>query len=294
MDRRQKQLERKKKKREKARKQNAITKENYALNTFLQSLDKLMKYKDLPDRNDMKGWHIHNIMTLKNIYKKALELFPNESILLKWTKPDFISCDEEKLSDLLTQASIAIYCDPPRYIPYVRANGANISLHHFTLKKVNTPNGVIWFDDSISSKIVKIGKKIYRLTYASHALDRIMERLELSNVKYSDIKKVMILMMDLRVLNLYDQFMVFGFDKHDKLPFGYAPFQLHNNFAIATTFLLPGMKDTPEYRAITKCYNFHYNITTEKDLMKQEIVDLFKKCGQDILQHLGRTETMPS
>lgn len=287
MDNRQQKLLRKKKKRGKIRKEHLQKQKNKQKNDiFDQIINSPIKYGNLPDKDDRIGWARHNTITdLKKILITALKLYPNDKNLQKYlySTKDVDSTAASYIGIKLSIAVQSIRCDPPYYIPYVYVTGGLIHTSTFELEKHHSPEGSIWTLHFAGDKenpalgnasnIVYIQRKVHQLAFSTHAIERMMDRL-----CYNSCTPLLLIPMSFRNIQakVYNQSMMeLYMPKFDNKTLGYVPFDVNGRFAVGNTFLVPGMKNTPEHDELERhgfTVDNYLDIYKHKDLFLHTVV----------------------
>ena len=246
MDAKKKQLKRLK--REKVRKQHLErareAKVNTGVSLFL-SAGGITHGRPLPERNDRNGWMTHNELSEKAVLKKAFSMYPNEPLLKRMFVGQFNDRDTLRISLLLSRAAQSIYCDSPKEIPYWIISGHPTSPNYFSgltsvkLKKIATPDGSAW---GHPATLLENGMQVM---FSSHALERMKQRLEMSNIPEQPF---WCMFLACKTSPYPGMFSIVG----GEWTIGYCPYSVFNSHAIASTFLLPGMKGTPEEAYVTR------------------------------------------
>lgn len=275
----QKKKEQKRKRRENVRQQHLAKRRERPHDWFIKRHIESLKEETpiLPHKNNRVGWHRQNILTIKSILKKAYAKYPHDSalrtLLLNHPVPEY---RVHHVNSILTEVAREISCYPPYFIPRVEMTDAGISVFKIEMDKIATPHGAAWFYSCGMSNVVSYDRKIYRLAFSTHAIDRFLERIVVVD-PMKVVDDVYAMFYGLATLKIYDKLIPLTLDNIN--PIGYMPFEIQKNFIIGTTILIPGMRETPEYYVLKKVgYEFE-KINTVNDLDIPEIKDVFIKCG---------------
>jgi hypothetical protein len=239
----------------------------------------------LPAKDDMDGWHdINTIRERSQIMTKAIELFGQDQTLKEYLEGHFNIQDNHKrkrLNEIFTIAVQELCCKPPYFIPHMTMtiDGRYYSpaLSLYLLKKRGTGPGTLWYD---FKNILEIDSK--HVLFSTHAIERIMTRLDLVKIKYTKNILTMALFSLMKLgpiatakgeplLQLYNE-PLYG----NTEPFGYCPISHDKDIIVATTFLLPGMSGTPEGVAL-RMIGEYPAINNINDL--EENKEAFEKVG---------------
>lgn len=285
MDRRQKKLERRKKHREKVRKEHLHHQKNERDQAVLEKvLDMRCGYLELPNRDDRLGWARHNQLELKKVILAALKQNPDNKALRRFLfKPlDTRKDDCGDLQIVFTKAAQSISCDPPFFVPYVDCmmNEGNLyaEQRNISFKKHSTSYGAVWTPGLIEY-VVYHHKKAYQLAFSTHAMERFVERFGFEK-KYEDMKLFRYIVRYMEPTDLIGGLVPMRLIGSSI--FGYMPFETHEKMIVGTTFLLPGMRGTPEHQVLLN-NGFNVNVTIASDYEKPEILKAFRTCCQENL-----------
>jgi hypothetical protein len=180
---------------------------------------------------------------------------------------------------MFSKAIQALHCDPPYFIPIILmreyAGYIRPLLNLFYLKRINTKQGIRWYDPYNE---IKIDSKL--VIMSTHTIDRIMERLNPLTNKFAANTIMVALFSNIQagklaavngepILPLHN-----GTERLRKFygmeePFGYCPLILDDSYYVAPTFLLPGQSGTPE-RNILKIGGKNVDISNIADLVQNK------------------------
>lgn len=246
MDARKKQQKRLK--REKLRREHLEQSRDRQLRTgvklFLSS-GGITHQRPVPARNDRDGWQFHNDLNEKAVVQKAMTMFSSSALLKRFFVGRFKPRESGMVSFMLSRAAQAIHSDAPRKVPYWIVIGHPFdagyfsALCNFALLKTSTPEGAAW--NFPAQKLDNMP-----VFFSTHALDRMHERLQMSrSIPEQSIWPLFLPCKQSPYPRMFS--LMFS-----KWPIGYCPYVVEDDKVIASTFLLPGMKGTPEEPLVNK------------------------------------------
>jgi hypothetical protein len=193
-----------------------------------------------PARNDRSGWNFYNDLDEGAVVRKAMAMYPKSPVLRRFFRGATSPKEAGEVGLMLSRAAQAISCDAPRRVPFWIMHGHPCSDEYlsaivsFDLKKVVTQDGSAW---AFPGKTTERGP-VY---FSTHALDRMRERLCIRAPE----QFVNVLGLDYGFTPDGALVMSMTLDSGKFVPIGYCPL-VGGEPLIASTFLLPGMKGTPE------------------------------------------------
>lgn len=272
-------------KREKIRKEHleAARKQRLAHAVNLYSESGPLTYRAVaPERNDRDGWSVYLDLNKEKVIKRTFALNKGNSMLRRFFLGQGREKENVELSLLFTRAAQTFHCNPPYLVPFYMIcgnfrNGYQAMLNWFKLEKKTTPYGTAW---SFSHKPEKeIGE--LSAAFSTHAVDRIMERLEIPK-KVPEYASWMTLMFKFKPSSYPKMFDVMS--SNGKKLIGHCPYDVYEGQAIANTFLFPGMTGTPEEAFGAKLKNGKDEPITLK-WFTDERIQQFSERGLEILHY---------
>ena len=244
--------------------------------------------RGVPERNDREGWQHFNALELSAILKKAMSMFAGDKLLIRFLSrvDDVSKFDFEEISMMLTKAAQAIECNPPFYIPYVRAirvsHGTDIGRSAFRMEKIHTPYGATWtwcgFDKQ--PKCIYVGQRLYLYTMSTHAVERLYERVLKVLGNLLEVVGIMHYLEPKNAVMVNGEWLiplVINWKGVMESLIGYVPFMYEKHMVMAKSFLLPTMEGTPERVMLNLKGHSDFNINSIQELLKNE--EFLKKEG---------------
>jgi len=235
--------------------------------------------RGMPERNDREGWQHFNALELSAILRKALSLFAGDKLLIRFlSKVDEVNKhDFEEISMMLTKAAQAIECNPPFYIPYVRAirtlRGADIGRTAFRMEKIHTPYGAAWTWEDIDKQpqYIYVGKRLYLFTMSTHAVERLYERVLKILGSPLEVVGIMRFLSPKDAIQVNEEWLVplvITYKGMLETLVGYVPFVFEEHMIMAKSFLLPTMEGTPERIMLNLKGHSDFSINSMQELLK--------------------------
>lgn len=275
----QRRRERKGKKRERIRKEH-LAADKKARESV--SLDRLRtdSHAVIPDKNDRDGWQKFNALTRPGIFRKAMAMFSEHALLNRYLQRpnDLTKKDCIELCEMLSRAAQAIACDWPYYVPLVsvrrNADGVETLITSWQMDKEPTPMGNAWHWMSFgkSQRLVHAGGRPLLFAMSTHAIDRMKERVM---VPFKLDPEGAVSFM--RMFEPLDPIPRPGADSLIPLMFngkifGYCPFDVLRHMAVAKSFLIPTMENTPERDRLNEVGLGYFEAETIMDVLDDKEV----------------------
>lgn len=262
VDKRQRKRDKRKKKRQKH-----LQKHKHKLRRQLEQQAIIPFISHKPDNDDREGWDAHNKINKNSIISKAKQLYHDNPILRRFLTGQITHTDTDlhlKIGKLLTSSAQKIYNNPPYFIPFVtihpykKGRCVVAELMHLRLTKHRTSLGNLWTIPNIKFSIA--GRQVY---FTSHAMERLYERMVPDDGFSSYVIITILHAMQVKDLPRSNLIMLYCTRFDEDNPIGYCPVDIVDNKAVLTSFLLPCMKGTPEFKKLGE----EFEISSYKDLL---------------------------